>query len=364
MLRRAVCALALAAGVFSAPSHAQVGCLATTGVFTGLAEQIALNAAFHALISTNAGATAPVTDCSGVSLPGQLWYDTSDTYKAIRFFEGTTWPAFGFQDTTNHIWMPNVGGGVGTKASASTVDLCASAPWSFITISGTTTITSFGSTCPIGVAKFLSFSGVLSITSGGSMLLPTGATITTQAGDQAIALHTGGGVWRIIQYLRADGSALTLQVIPQAFVTGEIRLMAVTSCPATTLYAAGGAFSRTTYAALFAAIGTTYGAGDGSTTFNVPDLRGVVVRGLDDGKGYDTGRAMGSYQADQLQDHVHTITTVVVGLNTFFGYQVGGGGNAINSGSFAAPTMGNPTTGNHGAETRVKNVAMKYCIAF
>ena len=44
----------------------------------------------------------------------------------------------------------------------------------------------------------------------------------------------------------------------------------------------GQAISRTTYAGLFATVGTTYGSGDGSTTFNVPDLRGRVVAGEDD----------------------------------------------------------------------------------
>lgn len=52
----------------------------------------------------------------------------------------------------------------------------------------------------------------------------------------------------------------------------------------------GQAISRTTYAKLFAAIGTTYGAGDGSTTFNLPDYRGVVTAGLDNMGGVAAGR--------------------------------------------------------------------------
>ena len=75
----------------------------------------------------------------------------------------------------------------------------------------------------------------------------------------------------------------------------------------------GGAISRTANPKLFAAIGTTYGAGDGSTTFNKPDLRGVVPRGLDDGRGLDTGRALGSYQADALLNHTHSGLTSTAG---------------------------------------------------
>jgi microcystin-dependent protein len=52
----------------------------------------------------------------------------------------------------------------------------------------------------------------------------------------------------------------------------------------------GQAVSRSTYSDLFAAIGTTYGAGDGSTTFNVPDLRGRVPAGKDDMGGGAAGR--------------------------------------------------------------------------
>ena len=51
------------------------------------------------------------------------------------------------------------------------------------------------------------------------------------------------------------------------------------AAPTGWLLAAGSAVSRTTYATLFAAIGTTYGAGDGSTTFNLPDFRGVFPKG-------------------------------------------------------------------------------------
>lgn len=66
--------------------------------------------------------------------------------------------------------------------------------------------------------------------------------------------------------------------------------------PAGYLELAGQAISRTTYSALFALFGTTYGAGDGSTTFNLPDLRGEFVRGWDHGRGVDSGRTLGSFQ--------------------------------------------------------------------
>lgn len=78
--------------------------------------------------------------------------------------------------------------------------------------------------------------------------------------------------------------------------------------PAGYLLANGSAVSRTTYAALFTAIGTTYGTGDGSTTFNLPDFRGKFLRGLDNGAGWDASRALGSFQASQNLSHTHTGT--------------------------------------------------------
>ena len=67
----------------------------------------------------------------------------------------------------------------------------------------------------------------------------------------------------------------------------------------------GAAVSRVTYADLFAEIGVIYGAGDGSTTFNLPDARGLVDRGLDEGRGLDAGRGLGTFQDQDNKSHSH-----------------------------------------------------------
>lgn len=72
--------------------------------------------------------------------------------------------------------------------------------------------------------------------------------------------------------------------------SGSLTAYAGPSAPSGWLLCYGQAVSRTTYADLFAVIGTTYGAGDGSTTFNLPDLRGRVVAGVDNMGGSDAGR--------------------------------------------------------------------------
>lgn len=83
--------------------------------------------------------------------------------------------------------------------------------------------------------------------------------------------------------------------------SGCVSAYAGATAPSGWLECDGSAVLRTTYASLFAAIGILYGAGDGSTTFNLPDLRGVFVRGWDHGKGTDAGRTEGSEQLDAMQ---------------------------------------------------------------
>jgi len=80
---------------------------------------------------------------------------------------------------------------------------------------------------------------------------------------------------------------------------GAVQYFAMASAPTGWLKADGSAVSRTDYANLFTAIGTMFGLGDGTTTFNLPDLRGEFVRGFDDGRGVDAGRILGS-----AQDHL------------------------------------------------------------
>lgn len=96
-----------------------------------------------------------------------------------------------------------------------------------------------------------------------------------------------GGAWT--PWVRCDG----IEVAPP----GKTAHFAMSTAPLGWLKANGAAVSRTAYAALFSAIGTMYGAGDGSTTFNLPDMRGEFVRGWDDGRGVDSGRVFGSAQS-------------------------------------------------------------------
>ena len=83
---------------------------------------------------------------------------------------------------------------------------------------------------------------------------------------------------------------------------GAVMYFAMGEAPVGWLKANGAAVSRTTYAGLFAVLGTYYGAGDGSTTFNLPDLRGEFIRSYDDRRGVDPGRRNGSWQGDAIRN--------------------------------------------------------------
>ena len=151
-------------------------------------------------------------------------------------------------------------------------------------------------------------------------------------------------------------------------VPGTVAHFAASSTPAGWLKCNGATVSRTAYAALFAAIGTTYGVGDGATTFALPDLRGEFLRGLDDGRGIDTGRTLGSAQADAMQGHRHG-PLVGSAFTTSPGDTIGGGGGVsfrYNGGATTADpvtdgTRGTPRTA---SESRPRNVAMLACIKF
>lgn len=94
------------------------------------------------------------------------------------------------------------------------------------------------------------------------------------------------------QVLTSNGAAAdaTFQALPAGVPAGVVVPFAGPVEPEGWLFAAGQAVNRAVYAALFAALGTLYGAGDGATTFNLPDLRGRVAAGRDDMKGAAAGR--------------------------------------------------------------------------
>ncbi|SCU94325.1 hypothetical protein CNECB9_5260029 [Cupriavidus necator] len=153
--------------------------------------------------------------------------------------------------------------------------------------------------------------------------------------------------------------AASTDFVQQAIGSGCIAFFARNTPPPGWLKANGAAVSRSVYAALFAAIGTWWGAGDGATTFNVPDLRGEFPRGWDDARGADPGRAFASGQASQNLAHTHGLSYPSSGL---WGDAPGrfianaGGTDILMNNQY--PTI----TSAGGSEARPRNVALLACI--
>lgn len=136
---------------------------------------------------------------------------------------------------------------------------------------------------------------------------------------------------------------------------------------------------RVDYAELFAVIGTAWGAGDGSTSFNLPDTRGRFLRGIDSGSGNDpdaasrtanaaggnTGDNVGSVQGDEFKSHNHQNGEFTLLAKT----------TTVKVMQYLVPDNGNGYPGHHasergtivnngGTETRSKNAAVNYIIKY
>lgn len=185
---------------------------------------------------------------------------------------------------------------------------------------------------------------------------------------------------------RAVNSAWVKKKFDMAAPVGQVAHFARSTPPPGWLKRNGAAYSRTVYADLFAEIGTKFGAGDGSTTFNVPDDRELIDRAWTDGlNAADSGRALFSTQAGQIESHNHTGYTNSAGAHTHTmqfireritsGF-VPDGGNAVfgdqesdgvqtltsSSGGVHNHTLNIGNTG--GTETRMANRAYLACIKY
>ena len=181
-------------------------------------------------------------------------------------------------------------------------------------------------------------------------------------------------------FMQTDGSGnLSFQIVA-GVPSGAVFCIAVASVPSGYLECNGQSVSRTTFAALFAVIGTQYGSSSGST-FKVPDLRGEFIRGFDNGRGVDSGRSVASSQSDQNKQHNHSASSSssvtdpghthtanygqgnLVSSGGAFGLRDSGTANRINSNNTGISVSTSTSIGNDGGnETRPRNIAMMYVI--
>lgn len=164
-----------------------------------------------------------------------------------------------------------------------------------------------------------------------------------------------------------------------AVPVGAVNTFAMNVPPTGWLACDGSLVSRTTYSSLFNIVGATYGSGDGSTTFKLPDLRGEFVRGWDDGRGVDTGRGFATSQSDAIRNITGTLryqdnndSTYALKIHTATG--------AFSSRSFTGNEFNSAVTGTStfqglldfdastqvptAADNRPRNLALLYCIKY
>ncbi|MBW1279273.1 phage tail protein [Escherichia coli] len=180
----------------------------------------------------------------------------------------------------------------------------------------------------------------------------------------------------LVSRLFCDGTNITDETASTSTdLVGMTASFAMNTPPTGWLAADGSAVSRNIYARLFSRIGTTWGAGDGSTTFNLPDLRGEFVRGIDNGRTADPSRVFGSSQLGTIvggydDDLVGQNIGLLIGHGTYnYGSDPVAIGNYGVSAVYLTAGTSLATSPVENAPyfysvTRPRNVAQLYCIKY
>jgi len=286
------------------------------------------------------GTSAPTTPYNG-----QLWVDANTNPPILKVYNGATFTTVSFLPGSSVATSPSgtaplspVLGQLWLDTSQTPDELKVYDGANFVRVD------------PLGITDADAASKYLQITNAvGTYLQLNGGTLTgnlTLTGDPTTTNMASNKGY-------VDAQIAAIPAATDLTPAGTVIYSARTTAPTGYVKANGAAISRTTFAALFAAIGTEFGEGDGSTTFNVPDLRGEFIRGWSDGHTVDSGRAFGSNQGDQFEDHKHS---------AYVGSSPTGGGGAVQSSAAGAVSTSKATSGSRGTETRPRNVALLACI--
>jgi len=274
-----------------------------------------LNAAFVALASNSSGDAEPA-----IKYANQWWYETDTHTLKIRNEANSNWISICTLDQSNNNVL---------------------------------SITTQGLTL-----------GATALTSTGADLnqltdLTRGSLIYGNASGATARLAKGGAG----TVLSSDGTDIAWAASAGGVAIGTVVSLATSTEPTGYLECDGAAVSRSTYSGLFSTIASTYGAGDGSSTFNLPDLRGEFIRGFDNSRGIDASRVLGSAQGQRANNFATarfftggngSDTTVAVPEN-------GTTSGSIYSGANLS-TLNRMSFNNRGGETRPRNIALMYCI--
>ena len=287
-----------------------------------------LNTCLSEIQATNRGANEPTTKVNG-----KLWVNSSNN--TLNIYDGTNFITLGKVDTAEM--------GHATTASPSF----------------TGTITSAGDIVMSGTGK-------IKVPTGTTAQRPSGVT-----GD--FRFNT-----TLTQFEGYDGSSWAkVGGVP----AGTVIAYASSTVPTGFLECNGANVSRSTFAQLYSAIGNTWGSGDGSSTFGLPDLRGEFIRGWDNSRGVDGSRSFATTQSSQNQQHNHSISdpshshnmrglalsggsgSVAITLGSGQSYQIGYS-DIISSRTSGTASTGISINNQGGSESRPRNVSLMYIIKF
>jgi hypothetical protein len=296
-----------------------------TGTVSGLTLVNDINACNGSLLTLYSGGSAPSSPSTGM-----FWYDTGTNY--VRQFDGTSWQPIWYVDATNHLTTHAIGGGI-TSASllaAATTDI-GSVPQAFVTVTGNTAISSFGSSAVVGSMHVIKFTGTPVLTyNATSLILPGAGNIVVSAGDTAFAIYLGSGNWQVLFYQPGNGTALVNTAIP----LGTVYFGTFGTIPPKTVLAYGQALLRSTYPAYLAAVTRaqpmTRTAGN-ATLASVADTSGFGVGMPVEGPGIAVGCTIASLVANTSITLNNTSCVTANGSATITVFLTGYGSGGSNS---------------------------------
>jgi len=317
---------------------------------TGANVRADINNNLAALYSLSSGSSQP-----SVTTAHQFWLDTSttpDTLK-IRNASDNAWITLGNVET--NLGLANTTGSTFTGSVL--------VPAGTVSAGGL----AFSGDTDTGLYKVAA--NDLGITAGGSLISHFNSSGLTLKDGKALRLRDSGNSNYISlaapaltsdvtltlpsddgnsgDMLQTNGSGVLTWQAVQGVPSGSVFTHASTTLPSGYLECNGASVSRSTYAALFSAIGTTWGSSGGSV-FNVPDLRGEFIRGFDNSRGVDSGRSFASSQGSQYTQHNHSTSasssSSVSDPGHFHNLLYGSGSFGGSSGAVTPRGSGTPTT--------------------
>ncbi len=333
----------LASAFSGATGHAHDGT-------TGNGPKLALTASVSGILpiangGTNAATAAAARTNLGLAIGTnvQAWSDELDSISSFsdvsgfglaRRYANGQWGTTTITGTANEITVTN-GGGI---LAVPTISLPSAMTMTGKTLTGGTYISGLFAgqfTGPLTSSLVTITGGTLSnVTITSSTLSGSGAGITSLTaanltGTISDAVHgnRAGGTLHAAATTSVNGfmSAADKTKLDSIIgagstnPTGTILMYGGNAAPAGHAECNGQALNRASNAALFAVLGTTYGPGDGVTTFNIPDMRGMFARGWDHGRMVDPARTLGSTQVFGVESHNHAASTGSSGSHTHTG---------------------------------------------